>query len=127
MKNDECRMMNGDSHPSRRNCFLHSSFFILHFVASGVRLLLISLVCLYRWALSPAKTFLGGPLAQCRFTPSCSEYALESLKAHGAISGSWLALNRICRCHPWGDCGHDPVPPAKNGVRSAECGVVQAQ
>ena len=72
--------------------------------------ILIFLVRLYRWTLSPAKTLLFGPLARCRFTPSCSAYALEALQKHGALAGSRLALKRLCRCHPWGDCGHDPVP-----------------
>ena len=66
---------------------------------------------LYRVVLSPAKTFLFGPAGHCRFTPTCSAYALEAVCAHGALRGSWLALRRICRCHPWGGCGHDPVPP----------------
>ena len=72
--------------------------------------ILILCVRLYRWVLSPAKTFLFGPLGRCRFTPSCSEYALAALRRHGALAGSWLALKRIGRCHPWGGCGHDPVP-----------------
>ena len=72
----------------------------------GLRLL----VRLYRWVLSPAKTFVLGPAARCRFTPTCSEYALEAVRVHGALAGSALAAARICRCHPWGGCGHDPVP-----------------
>jgi putative membrane protein insertion efficiency factor len=88
--------------------------------------LLILLVRLYRLTLSPAKTFVCGPLAQCRFSPSCSEYALEALKAYGALNGSWLAVKRISRCHPWGDCGHDPVPERKSGKRKAESGTVPA-
>ena len=72
--------------------------------------ILIFLVRLYRWTLSPAKTLLFGPFARCRFTPSCSAYALEALQKHGALAGGRLALKRLCRCHPWGDCGHDPVP-----------------
>ena len=60
--------------------------------------------------LSPAKTFLFGPLGRCRFTPSCSEYALEALRRHGALAGSWLALKRIGRCHPWGGCGMTRCP-----------------
>jgi putative membrane protein insertion efficiency factor len=81
--------------------------------------LLIGLVQLYRCALSPAKTFLFGPQAQCRFTPSCSVYALQALRTHGAMAGGWLAAKRICRCHPWGDCGHDPVPPKQNDGMTA--------
>ncbi|MEH7830132.1 membrane protein insertion efficiency factor YidD [Gemmobacter denitrificans] len=46
----------------------------------------------------------------CRFQPTCSAYALEALERHGAIRGSWLAGHRICRCHPWGGSGYDPVP-----------------
>ena len=66
----------------------------------------------YRWVLSPAKVFLFGPLSSCRFTPSCSDYALQALKRHGALAGTWLAAKRVCRCHPWGGCGYDPVPTA---------------
>jgi uncharacterized protein len=72
---------------------------------------LILVVRLYRITLSPAKAFLFGPSAQCRFEPSCSQYAIEALKTHGAISGGWLTAKRVCRCHPWGECGEDPVPP----------------
>ncbi|WP_426168128.1 membrane protein insertion efficiency factor YidD [Sandarakinorhabdus sp. DWP1-3-1] len=46
----------------------------------------------------------------CRFTPTCSHYAVEALGRHGVVKGGWLALRRICRCHPWGGSGHDPVP-----------------
>lgn len=47
----------------------------------------------------------------CRFTPTCSAYAREALARHGAILGTWLALRRLARCHPWGGSGYDPVPP----------------
>ncbi|MEL6541637.1 MAG: membrane protein insertion efficiency factor YidD [Pseudomonadota bacterium] len=46
----------------------------------------------------------------CRFTPSCSQYAVEALTKHGALKGGWLTLKRLGRCHPWGGHGHDPVP-----------------
>ena len=46
----------------------------------------------------------------CRFTPTCSEYARQALIKHGPIRGTWLAIKRICRCHPWGGQGYDPVP-----------------
>ncbi|MDX6749689.1 membrane protein insertion efficiency factor YidD [Geminicoccaceae bacterium 1502E] len=59
----------------------------------------------YRWLISP----VIGPA--CRYVPSCSEYALEALAEHGALRGSWLALRRLARCHPWGGSGLDPVPP----------------
>ena len=51
--------------------------------------------------------FLGG---SCRFTPSCSNYGIEAIKEHGALSGSWLTVKRICRCQPFGGSGYDPVP-----------------
>ncbi len=46
----------------------------------------------------------------CRFSPSCSAYAIEALRRYGALKGGWLAARRIVRCHPWGGHGHDPVP-----------------
>ena len=46
----------------------------------------------------------------CRFTPTCSQYALEALRKHGPLKGTWLAARRILRCHPWGGSGYDPVP-----------------
>lgn len=66
--------------------------------------LALFLVRAYQVGLSP---LLGG---QCRFTPSCSEYALEAIREFGAARGSWLALKRVARCQPWGGLGHDPVP-----------------
>lgn len=72
---------------------------------------LVLLVRLYRYTVSPAKTFLFGPLGRCRFTPTCSSYALDAIRTHGALAGGWLSLKRVCRCNPWGGCGWDPVPP----------------
>ena len=69
-----------------------------------MRFLLIGLVRIYQYALSP---FLG---RSCRFVPSCSEYMIESLRRHGIVKGLWLGTRRICRCHPWHPGGHDPVP-----------------
>ena len=51
-----------------------------------------------------------GRPSPCRFEPSCSSYALEALEVHGAGHGSWLAVRRLARCHPWGGHGWDPVP-----------------
>lgn len=65
---------------------------------------LIALVRFYQLCISPLKP------PTCRFTPTCSQYALEALRKHGPIKGSWLALRRILRCHPWGGSGYDPVP-----------------
>ena len=73
--------------------------------------LLIFVVGVYRWLLSPLKFYFFGPQARCRFTPSCSAYALEAISRHGSLRGGWLSLQRLGRCHPWGGCGCDPVPP----------------
>ena len=68
-----------------------------------VALLLLPLRWYQRW-ISPALA------PHCRFSPSCSSYAMEALRIHGALRGSWLAVRRLLRCHPWHDGGHDPVP-----------------
>lgn len=65
----------------------------------------IAIIKIYQWTLSP----LLGP-NKCRFTPTCSNYALESLKKYGILKGTWLSIKRICRCHPFGGHGYDPVP-----------------
>ena len=64
----------------------------------------IALIKLYQWILSP---WLG---SSCRFTPSCSQYAVEAFKKYGPLKGLWLTVKRISRCNPWGGHGHDPVP-----------------
>ncbi|HSB19371.1 MAG TPA: membrane protein insertion efficiency factor YidD [Anaeromyxobacteraceae bacterium] len=69
-----------------------------------IRAALIGLVRLYQVAVSP----LLPP--SCRFTPSCSAYAAEALRRHGAARGSWLAVRRLARCHPFCEGGIDPVP-----------------
>jgi uncharacterized protein len=63
----------------------------------------------YRWLISPVLP------ASCRYAPSCSEYALEALTRHGAVSGGWYTLKRLARCHPWGGSGYDPVPGSDLG------------
>jgi putative membrane protein insertion efficiency factor len=69
-----------------------------------VRAALLGLIRLYQLTLSP---WLG---RQCRYEPTCSNYAAEAVTRHGARRGVWLALKRIGRCHPWGRSGYDPVP-----------------
>lgn len=66
--------------------------------------LLILPIRFYQLAISPMLP------ASCRYVPTCSQYAIEALQKHGAVKGSWLAIKRICRCHPWGGSGYDPVP-----------------
>jgi len=71
---------------------------------------LYGIIKLYQWTLSP---FVGH---QCRFLPTCSNYALEALSKHGAWRGVWLSLRRLARCHPWGGSGCDPVPDAAGAL-----------
>lgn len=70
-------------------------------------------VRIYKLTLSPFLLWIGGPGAGCRFEPSCSRYLVEAVETHGAARGAWLGVKRICRCHPWGGCGCDPVPPRR--------------
>ena len=72
-----------------------------------MRRLIVGLIQVYRLILSP---FLG---QHCRFYPSCSEYAITSVERFGVFRGSWLALRRLGKCHPWHDGGLDPVPEPK--------------
>jgi putative membrane protein insertion efficiency factor len=67
--------------------------------------LLVRLLRAYQLLLSP---MLG---QNCRFYPTCSNYSIEAIRTHGAARGSYLALRRVCRCHPWNEGGVDLVPP----------------
>ena len=69
-----------------------------------VALPFIGLIRFYQKCISP----LTPPA--CRYTPTCSQYAIEAIRKYGAIKGCWLAAKRIARCHPWGGSGYDPVP-----------------
>ncbi len=77
-------------------------------ITRGIRYLfsqvLILLFTIYKYAISPML-----PKA-CRYTPTCSTYAIEAVKKHGPLKGFWLAVKRIASCHPWGGHGYDPVP-----------------
>jgi putative membrane protein insertion efficiency factor len=76
------------------------------------------------WLLRGYQLLLSPMLGQkCRFYPTCSNYAIEALRTHGAARGSWLAARRVCRCHPWNEGGVDLVPPARaKDSQSAACG-----
>lgn len=78
----------------------------MRWINAPVTWLLLALIQLYRWILSP---FIGG---QCRFYPTCSVYAREAIQVHGPWRGSLLAIKRIGRCHPMHPGGNDPVPSA---------------
>lgn len=73
-------------------------------------ILALAAIRIYQWIFSPLKRALFGMDGCCRYAPSCSEYAWQAIHAHGLAKGSWLGTKRICRCHPWGGQGYDPVP-----------------
>jgi putative membrane protein insertion efficiency factor len=77
---------------------------VLKAVSLALSLPFVLLIKLYQWIISP---WLG---PSCRFTPTCSQYAIEALKKYGPLKGAWLAIRRISKCHPWGGHGYDPVP-----------------
>jgi len=74
-----------------------------------MKTILLAIIRLYQLTLSAV---IG---RRCRYLPTCSEYASEAIRKHGAARGSALAFARICRCHPWGHSGFDPVPEVYEG------------
>lgn len=72
-------------------------------IKKGIASFFILLIRLYQILISP---LLG---ANCRFTPTCSQYGLQAIRKYGPFTGGWMALKRISRCHPWGGHGYDPV------------------
>ena len=72
-----------------------------------IRRVLVMMVKGYQYILSP---WIGN---QCRFAPTCSHYAIEAIERHGAVRGTWLAVRRVAKCHPWHAGGVDPVPPGE--------------
>ena len=80
-----------------------------------VKKLLISLIGFYQKTLSPDHGWFKAryPYGYCRYYPSCSEYAKQSLKTHGVAKGMWLALKRVAKCNPWSEPAADPVPELK--------------
>jgi len=79
-------------------------YFWDYVVKAAIKGVFLLLIRAYQLLLSP---MLG---ASCRYTPTCSQYAVEAIHKYGPFKGGWLALKRIARCHPWGGHGHDPVP-----------------
>jgi putative membrane protein insertion efficiency factor len=77
---------------------------LLSLLTTTLSRLLILPIRLYQICISP----LLPP--SCRFTPTCSQYAIEALRKHGPVRGLWLTIKRLLRCHPWGGSGYDPVP-----------------
>jgi hypothetical protein len=86
----------------RHSLVISASSLVIHGLLLAIRV--------YRLTIAPAQVFLFGPTGGCRFTPTCSQYAMDAIRDHGALAGGWMGLKRICRCHPWGEDGHDPVP-----------------
>lgn len=77
----------------------------LKYLRDAVIWIFIIPVRLYQYLISPLLP------TSCRHIPTCSQYTIEALKTHGILRGSYLSINRILRCHPWGTHGYDPVPP----------------
>ena len=77
------------------------------YISSFFGKIMVWLIRFYQLAISPLLP------SACRYTPTCSQYAIDAIKIHGPLRGGWLALRRILRCHPWGGSGYDPVPPKK--------------
>jgi len=80
---------------------------IISFIRSIFEFILILPIRFYQIFISPLTP------GSCRHVPTCSQYALEAIKIHGPIYGTWLAIKRVLRCNPWGTSGYDPVPPKR--------------
>jgi uncharacterized protein len=80
---------------------------VRHWVKAMPRQTLVAAIRAYKLCVSP----LLPP--SCRYLPTCSDYAAEAIRRHGACTGTGLALRRLCRCQPWGGSGYDPVPTAR--------------
>lgn len=87
-----------------------ATFYCLPF---SMKYFLLVPIYFYRWVLRPALSFIVGPVNWCRYQPSCSVYAIQAISEHGAWRGGFLGFKRVCRCHPWGGWGYDPVPPRR--------------
>jgi len=80
----------------------------LNFIHNIILSAILKILYFYKKGISP---YLPGA---CRFQPTCSEYMIEAIKIHGILKGIFLGIKRICRCHPWGESGYDPVVKNKN-------------
>jgi putative membrane protein insertion efficiency factor len=89
-------------------------------IRGAIRAAIFGLIRAYQLGISP---LLG---ARCRYYPSCSQYALEAVAVHGSVRGSWLAIRRLARCHPFHPGGYDPVPPVSEAHASAPQAHAQA-
>ena len=78
---------------------------------NGAQLILVGGINVYQRLIAPVLCALLAPMGfGCRFHPTCSRYASQAVREHGALRGVALAIKRLCRCHPWGGSGLDPVP-----------------
>ena len=82
---------------------------LLTYAGKAGSTVLIGLLKAYQILLSPLLHLLA-PGSGCRFEPTCSNYAIDAVRVHGHFTGTWLAIKRLARCHPWGGSGYDPVP-----------------
>jgi putative membrane protein insertion efficiency factor len=90
---------------NRKRSIKVGNFFLIRWIRALFVFILIVPVKLYQWMISPWLP------KSCRYYPTCSEYAVESLRVHGPFIGLLMGTKRILSCHPWGGHGHDPVPP----------------
>lgn len=88
-------------------------------ITSAVKSVMIGMIRIYQWTISPLITVSFGHV--CRYQPTCSHYAVEALQVHGPIKGGWLATKRILSCNPFGGFGYDPVPPKEGHIHSCSC------
>ncbi|MBS1529705.1 MAG: membrane protein insertion efficiency factor YidD [Bacteroidetes bacterium] len=77
---------------------------IVNILKGIVGAVFIVLIRIYQYFISPLSS------ASCRYTPTCSQYAVDAIRKYGAFKGGWLTIKRIASCNPWGGHGHDPVP-----------------
>lgn len=92
---------------------------ILGLIRKGSIAILVILLTAYKYVISPLLHMIA-PGSGCRFQPTCSDYAVEAVRRHGPLRGTWLAFKRLARCHPWGGHGYDPVPNGCSCTRQAD-------